>query len=170
MRRVALVIAPVLLLAACGKSGGDQSTSTAAPDATPAAAPAAAAPAGPTDEQKKAILASLPAPYKTADLANGESKFALCKSCHSVEKGGADGVGPNLYGVFGRKAGSKDGYAYSDSVKALKVTWDAATIDKWITNPKAMAAQTKMTYMGMDNAKDRVDTVAYLKVVTTDPK
>lgn len=168
MRRAALVIAPVLLLAACGKSGGDQSASTAAPDASSAAP--AAAPAGPTDDQKKAILATMPAAYKTADLANGESKFALCKSCHTVDKGGADGVGPNLYGVFGRKAGSKAGYAYSDGVKALNVTWDAATIDKWITNPKAMAAQTKMTYAGMDNAKDRTDTVAYLKVVTTDPK
>ncbi len=144
-----------LVLAACGKSSPDSN-----------GAPAAAAP---TDAQKKAILATLPAAYRGADLDNGQAKFALCQSCHTVGKGEAPMVGPNLWGVFGRKAGTAPGFTYSDGMKTMGVTWDATTIDKWISNPRAMNPGTKMTYLGMENPKDRIDVVAYLKTVTTAP-
>ncbi len=151
-----------LLLAACGKSSPD---ANGAPVADSGASTAAA----PTDAQKKAILATLPAAYQGADLANGQAKFALCQSCHTVAEGQTAMVGPNLWGVFGRKAGSAPGFTYSDGMKAMDVTWDATTIDKWISNPRAMNPGTKMSYLGMENPKDRIDVVAYLKVVTTAP-
>jgi len=76
-------------------------------------------------------------------------------------------VGPNLFGVFGRAAGSKPGFTYSDGLKGAHITWDAAKIDQWIANPRAMIPGTKMTYLGMENPKDRIDVVAWLKVTTT---
>jgi cytochrome c len=166
-----------LCLAACGKPSPDTNsapgatadTGTSTASASSSTTPAPTATAGPTDAQKKAILATLPAAYQNADLDNGQAKFALCQSCHTVGKGEAAMTGPNLWGVFGRKAGTAPGFAYSDGVKALGVTWDAPTIDKWISNPRAMVPGTKMTYLGMENAKDRADVVAYLKVVTSAP-
>jgi len=153
--------ASALVLSACGKSGGgaDQPASTSEP----------AAAAAPTPAQLKALVATLPAPYNGGDLANGELKFNQCRACHTPEQGGANMVGPNLWGVFGRKAGSVAGFNYSDGLKASGVTWDAPTIDKWITDPHAMVPDTRMSFMGIKDAKDRVDVVAYLKTVTTAP-
>jgi cytochrome c len=155
------------LLSACGKPASSGSDQPSAP-AEPASAPAASAPL--TDAQKKAALADLPAAYQTADLDNGQAKFALCKSCHTAIEGGGDMTGPNLYGVFGRKAGSKTGFSYSDALKASGITWDADKINTWITNPKALVPGTKMTYIGMEDPKDRTDLVAYLKTITTPAK
>ncbi|HEX7759907.1 MAG TPA: cytochrome c family protein [Caulobacteraceae bacterium] len=155
------------LLAACGKPASSGSEQPAAP-AEPASAPAAAAPL--TDAQKKAALADLPAAYQTADLDDGQAKFALCKSCHTAIEGGGDMVGPNLYGVFGRKAGTKAGYTYSDPLKASGITWDADKISAWITKPAALVPGTKMTYVGMEDAQSRTNLIAYLKTITTPPK
>jgi cytochrome c len=158
-----------LCLAACGKPASSPQPAAGA-DAGPAAtAEPASPPATPTDAQKKAMLASLPVAYQTADLDNGQAKFALCQSCHTVAKGADAMTGPNLWGVFGRKAGSAPGFTYSDGLKASGIVWDAAGINKWITNPRAVVPGTKMTYLGMENPKDRIDVVAYLKTVTTAP-
>lgn len=149
------------LLAACSKPSAPAPSTSAPEAATPAPAPTL------TDAQKKALLADLPAPYQKADLDNGQAKFAICKTCHNTTQGAGDMTGPNLYGIFGRKAGSEPGFAYSDGMKALGITWDAASIDKWIANPRAMDPGTKMTYIGTQNPQDRVDLVAYLKTVTS---
>lgn len=158
-----------LMLSACGKPAsqpsGDQPAAPSEPASAPAAAPAAEA--GPSDADKKAALATLPAAYQTADLDDGESKFAFCKSCHTLTQDGPDGVGPNLYGVFGRKAGTKPGFAYSDALKATGITWDADTINTWITDPRKVAAGTKMTYAGMPDAQSRINVIAYLKVASS---
>ncbi len=151
------------VLAACSKPS-PPAQSTAAPEtAPPAPSPTL------TDAQKKALLAELPAAYQTADLGNGQAKFAICKTCHNTAQGAGEMTGPNLNGIFGRKAGAEPGFAYSDGMKSLGVTWDAASIDKWITNPKSMVANTKMTYIGMQDPKDRIDLIAYLKTVTSPP-
>jgi cytochrome c len=161
---IVAVVAAGLALSACSKSAGSTDSTTSASVAT------IAAPSVPqTDAAKKAILASLPPAYRAADLENGQAKFALCKSCHTAAAGGESAVGPNLYGVFGRKAGSLPGFIYSDGVKALGFSWDADKIAQWITNPRAMVPGTKMTYAGMESPKDRTDVVAYLRVLTTPP-
>jgi len=169
MRYLGLTIAAAALaagLAGCGKSAtsnqAEQTQATSAPT-TAATAPAAE----PTDEQKKTLVATLPAPYNTGDLSNGEAKFAICKSCHTLTPGGPDMTGPNLSGVFGRKAGAKGGYHYSDAMKGQNITWDAAELDKWLADPKAMVPGTKMTFVGFKDPKDRVDVIAYLKAETS---
>ncbi len=118
------------------------------------------------EEDKLKMLASLPAPYNAADMENGKRKFALCRSCHTVAEGGPNMTGPNLYGIFGHKAGAHEGYAYSEALKAAGYVWDGANLDQWIADPKSMLPGNKMTFMGVKDAKDRTDIIAYLMVET----
>jgi cytochrome c len=164
--RIAIAVSALVILAACSKP---QAPAGQTPSTVSAEAPSAPAPAPLTDAQKKALLAELPVAYQSADLDNGQAKFALCKTCHNVTQGSGSMTGPDLYAVFGRKSGTSPGFAYSDGLKALGITWDATTIDKWIANPHAMVPGTKMTYVGMSDTKDRTDLVAYLKTVTSPP-
>ncbi|HWE46517.1 MAG TPA: cytochrome c family protein [Caulobacteraceae bacterium] len=149
-------------LSACGpkkdaSASADQSTSeaTVEPDiVTP---------------QDQAMVATLPAPFNTGDPVNGKRIFARCRACHTVEKDGPNMIGPNLWGLFGRKAGSKSDYGYSDAMKAQGYAWDAAHLDKWLTSPATTVPGTKMTFIGLDKAQDRNDVIAYLKTAT-EPK
>jgi len=127
-----------------------------------------AAPAAPelTDAQKQEILASYPAPYNTADLANGKAKFALCQSCHTIAPGGANMTGPNLHGVFGKKSASNPDFKYSDALKNAGWTWDAAHLDQWLAQPQTFLPGTKMSFAGLKDAKDRTDLIGYLMVET----
>jgi cytochrome c len=154
---IAAAVVVGVLLAGCSKPGGgasnDGSTSSTS---TPA----------PTDTERKALLAALPAPYNTGDLLNGQSKFALCRSCHTLTEGGPNMTGPNLYGVFDRKAGGKADYKYSPVVAAAGFVWDAEHLDKWLDNPRGFMPGTKMTFAGLHDPKDRIDLIAYLKVET----
>lgn len=156
--KLAAVAALCVAVSACSKDGGSSSEA-------PADAPTPAS-AAPTDVEKAAALAALPAPYNTGDLSNGQRKFALCRSCHTITEGGPDLTGPNLYGVFGRKAGAKEGYTYSDAVKAAGFVWDAGQLDKWLADPRGFMPGTKMTFAGIKDEKDRIDLIAYLKVET----
>lgn len=161
MRRLAATSILIILaasLAGCGKSSS-QGENQAASNA-PAAAPQAAL----TPDEMKKAQASLPAPYNTADLTDGEGKFALCSSCHTITPGGPNMTGPNLHGVVGRKAGSEPNYNYSDAVKNAGFTWDAAQLEKWLSGPQADLPGTKMTFPGLKDPKDRTDVIAYLMV------
>lgn len=158
MRQFYLATAAVVCLFLTGCSKPKETTSDSA-SATPVAPP-------PTDAEKQALLAALPAPYNTGDLLNGQSKFALCRSCHTITEGGPNLIGPNLHGVFGRKAGSLPGYNYSPVVAAAGFDWDAEHLDKWLDNPRGFMPGTKMTFAGLHDPKDRVDLIAYLKVET----
>lgn len=161
MRALVLTLAAASL--AVGLSGCGKSSSTQGQAASDSGA-AAAAP--PTLDEMKAQQASLPAPYNTADLANGQSKFALCTSCHTITKGGPNMTGPNLYGIIGSKAATVPDFHFSDVMKASNITWDPQKIDQWITDPKAMLPGTKMTFAGMKDPKDRTDTIAYVMLAS----
>ena len=163
--RLALFGAAAVGLIACGQPSAN--TGNQAPGTNTTTAPAA--PVELTDAQKKALVAELGPAYQNADLSNGEAKFAICRSCHTLAQGGEDMTGPNLWGIFGSKAGAKAGYTFSDDMKNAGWTWDAARIDKWIENPRAMLPATKMTFIGMPNATDRRDVIAFLKVQTSPP-
>lgn len=101
--------------------------------------------------------------HAAPDLVNGAKQFNKCKSCHTIVKGGKHLVGPNLNGLFGRKAGSATGFNYSPAMKAAGFKWDEAKIDAYITNPKALVKGNRMSFPGIKVAKDRTDLIAYLK-------
>lgn len=156
------LMATGLLLSACGQKNAAPEQAEA-----PGEPAALASPATPNPAQVKALLATLPAPFDAADPEHGKHIFAQCAACHTNAQGAPNMTGPNLYGLFGRRAGGVADYSYSDVLKAAGFTWDAARINTWITSPQAMLPGTKMTFLGLKDAKDRADVIAYLKVSTT---
>ncbi|MFN7496159.1 MAG: c-type cytochrome [Hyphomonadaceae bacterium] len=167
MIRTSLALIPLMAAVACSPAAqtGDTKTApeTASKEVTTAPAPAAPANVGPSPEDAK-ILASLPAPYNEGDLANGRRQFAKCRSCHVMEKGGDNRVGPALHGVFGRTAGSSAGFNYSPALKSAGFVWDAGKLDQWLADPKGFLPGNRMTFVGLKQEKDRRDVIAYIKV------
>jgi cytochrome c len=99
---------------------------------------------------------------KTADVAAGQAVFAKCQSCHSLT---ANGTGPNLTGVVGRKPGTEPGYAYSDAMKAEGAKapiWDYEHLYEYLKAPQAYVNGTKMTFVGLKQPQDRINIIAYL--------
>jgi cytochrome c len=166
MRLGPILTAAVLAVAisACTKS--DTTQQAEGVQAKSGEQPATPAQPAPAAEDKVALLASYPAPYNTADLANGEAKFALCRSCHTIQPDGANMTGPNLHGVFGRKAAQVDTFKYSDALKNSGIVWDAAHLDEWLAKPQTYLPGTKMSFAGLKEPKDRVDLIAWLMTET----
>lgn len=99
-----------------------------------------------------------------ADPAAGEKLFAKCTACHTINAGGANGIGPNLNGVLGKPIGKHvAGFAYSADLAGKGGTWDYANMDAWLKSPKAFAAGTKMSFAGLSKPEDRANIMAYLK-------
>ena len=95
-----------------------------------------------------------------ADAARGKQLYeSRCIGCHSID---ANRVGPAHQGVFGRKAGSVQGYDYSDALKKTKVIWNEKTLDRWLTNPEQLIPGQKMGF-SVPDPKDRADLIDYLK-------
>ena len=103
----------------------------------------------------------------TADPKQGEADAGLCKVCHSFNKGGATLVGPNLYGVVGRKIASVEGFNYTPGLKAHEGEWTYDLLDAWLTNPAAFAPGTMMAFPGIPDAKKRADVIAFLTPTAT---
>ena len=102
---------------------------------------------------------------QAANVAHGKALFqAQCAACHSVSPG-QNGIGPSLAGVYGAKAASTPGFEFSPALKKSGIVWNASTLDKFLANPQADVPGTKMPYMGMANATDRADVVAYLQTL-----
>jgi cytochrome c len=93
------------------------------------------------------------------DPERGEQIYQACTDCHSLDK---KDVGPRHRGVFGRPAASLPDYDYSDALKSLKIVWNEETLDKWLTDPQAMAPGAKMAFH-LEAAQDRADVITYLK-------
>ncbi len=105
-----------------------------------------------------------PAVALVGDPAKGADVFKRCASCHNNAANGQNGIGPNLYHIFGDDVGKgRGGYAFSDPVAHKGGKWDAASLDKWLAGPSADIPGTKMTFAGLANAQDRADVIAYLK-------
>ena len=97
------------------------------------------------------------------DAAAGKTVFNVCKACHTIEAGGPNRVGPNLHGIVGRKAGSADGFSYSQAVKDAGYGWDEQKLDTYLKDPKAALPGNKMAFAGVKDDAKRADLIAYLK-------
>jgi cytochrome c len=95
-------------------------------------------------------------------IAAGEKVFAKCQSCHTIAAGGANGIGPNLYGTMGKALGGNPGFAYSAELKAKGGNWDWESMNAWLKNPKAYIAGTKMGFAGLTKVEDRAAVAMYL--------
>ena len=104
-------------------------------------------------------LNKMPAPEM---IAAGEKLFAKCQSCHTINAGGANGIGPNLHGTMGKAVASHPGFAYSAELKAKGGNWDWDTMNAWLKNPKAYVSGTKMSFAGLGKIEDRAAVAMYL--------
>ena len=100
----------------------------------------------------------------TGDAALGANVFAKCTACHTIEQGGAAGIGPNLYGVLGTAIGAHaPGFAYSSDLAGHGGEWNYENMDAWLKSPRGFAAGTKMSFAGLSSAEDRANVILYLR-------
>jgi cytochrome c2 len=181
----ALLCAP-LLLAACGSPAeeADQPPTVAdqvdVPDvpATPVAVDVgseeAQDPAAAADDEPEATASASPSPSPTpsarpsaaattaAAAVTAPPMWAVCSACHSVEAGD-HGIGPSLAGVFNSRAASKPGFDYSEAMESSGLTWNEATLDSYLADPRAVVPGTSMAYAGLKNDAQRAAVIEYLK-------
>jgi cytochrome c len=121
-----------------------------------------AAPAGPPDFGRlfadEAQLQEL--------IARGERVMAQCRSCHTFEAGGANGIGPNLHDAFGRAAGSFAGFEFSEAMRAHGGSWDYLALNDFLRSPASNVRGTKMAFAGLRNDQERVAMIAYLRSIS----
>jgi cytochrome c len=98
------------------------------------------------------------------DPEAGKKVFNKCAACHSVEAG-KNKVGPSLFGIVGRKAGTDPTYKYSDNMKNSGLTWDEKTLDAYLEKPQEMVKGSKMAFAGLKDPADRANVIAYLQTL-----
>jgi len=128
--------------------------------------------AGVAEEGEGAAAAEQPieAYLAKADAAKGQQVFNKCAACHNAEKGGANQLGPNLWGVLGEPIGKGKGFAFSPALSSKGGNWDWTNLSQWLSNPKAYAPGTKMTFAGLSNPQDRADLIAFLNAHSDAPR
>ena len=135
---------------------------------SPAMAVAPAETGGPAPAAEEKLESVIPL-LATADLAAGEATFKKCTACHSIEKGGPNKIGPNLWGVVGGPHGHMEGFAYSDALKGKPGNWDYEALNAWLFSPKAYAPGTKMTFAGLKKTQERANVIAWLRTQADTP-
>ena len=135
-KRIAIAVVLPLLLSACGGGGSEQTDASGSGTATTPAA---------------------------AVALSGAAIYKNCVACHTIDKGGRNGVGPNMHGVVGRAVASVEGYNYSAAMKAKGGVWDEAALDAYLENPRKAVVGTKMSFAGLSNADERKALIEYLK-------
>ncbi|HEX4889471.1 MAG TPA: cytochrome c family protein [Alphaproteobacteria bacterium] len=97
------------------------------------------------------------------DAAAGAKVFKKCQACHSIVAADGNKIGPNLHGVIGRKAGTQEGFNYSDAMKASGIVWDEASIEKYLRDPKGFIPKNKMAFVGLKKDSDLANVLAFIK-------
>ncbi len=110
-------------------------------------------------------MMTMPMGAHAQDVKSGEAVFRQCAACHTLEAG-KNKIGPSLHGLFGRKAGTVDGFTYSEAMKNSGITWDEKTLTEYLRAPKKMVPGTKMTFAGIKNDAKLQDLITYLKQAT----
>ena len=98
----------------------------------------------------------------SADAAKGEAAFKKCAACHTINAGGANGIGPNLHATVGKPVASKPGFAYSEALKSKGGSWGFDELSQWLKSPKAYAPGNKMSFAGLGKPEERANVIAYL--------
>lgn len=178
--KVSVVGVCAALLAACG--GGGETAETPQPEAS-APAPtvstetpppaetqivttetAETAPAAAPASEGSPEFADLPEPYKTASYSRGKRVFRTCSACHMLDPEAGNLVGPNLHGMFDRKAGEMENYTYSKALQDADFQWTAEELDNWLANPNSYLPGNNMSFSGVRREPDRIAVIAYLLV------
>lgn len=153
MRNTAMLAASLftVMLAACGSS-----------EPEPVVEQIVIREPGAPDASAKATGEGAPLDRPLDRVALGERAFQVCTGCHVAEKGGRSMAGPNLYGVVGRKAATLDDFYYSDALSGSDITWDYASLDRFLANPSGYVEGTSMVAGAVRDAQTRAAIVAYL--------
>jgi cytochrome c len=126
---------------------------------------ASAAPAAPA-----APIINIAEMVGAADLDKGKRVFNKCKSCHTVNKDGKNGIGPNLWNVVNAEKGARDGFKYSKAIIAMAGTaWTYENLNAFLLKPRDYAEGTKMTFAGLRKDSDRANVIAYLRTLADTP-
>ena len=145
--RAKYMILLTILLAAC--VGGGESTSISTP----------------TPKAETAPIVQTAA--KATPMERGAKLYKRCKACHTLEDGGKHKVGPNLWDIYGAKAGAKEGFNYSKVMAASEIIWDDETLDAYIKKPSEFMKGNRMSFVGIKKAEDREALLLYMKAQTT---
>ena len=129
-------------------------------------APVPAKEAAPAPAEPEVDLATLLA---SADAGDGEKVFRKCKSCHTVDQGGANRVGPNLWEIVGAAKAAVDGFRYSGALADMGGEWTYENLDAFLADPKGYVPGTKMSFAGLRKAKDRAAVIAYMRSNADNP-
>jgi cytochrome c len=156
---ITLITTSTLSLGACGKDANDAASANNA-TSEGATAVTAATLGEQTILSSKVYLAQ--ETYAAADVDRGETLSMQCRACHTLEKGGADVLGPNLYALFGRTAGSAPDYSYSEELANSSFVWTPRALDAWLAQPYPFLPGNRMSYPGLPSSDDRNAVIAYL--------
>jgi cytochrome c len=110
------------------------------------------------------LLLAAVSPGSAADVETGKAAFKKCALCHPIEAG-KNKIGPSLFGVVGRKAASLENFNYSEGMKKFDHTWDEATLDTYLADPRTTVSGTKMIFPGIKDKTERDDVIAYLETL-----
>lgn len=145
------------------KPSGQQASNQPAGNQPPDNATPKAQAQAPTGSQFDALLAK-------ADLEKGQQSVKQCEICHNIAKGKGPKIGPDLWGIVGRKVASEPKFSYSDVLKKLGGEWGFEKLNEWLAAPQTMAPGTKMTFPGVKNEQDRANIIAYLNSQSDKPQ
>ena len=171
-----LYLLALLAIAACSGSSDDPAlddkksvqkpivTEDSSPPENTVTAPAQPAPTPVGDLAPE--FTDLPEPYRSANYARGRRTFKLCASCHTLTEDGPNLVGPNLHGLFGREAGSVEGFRYSDAIQESGIVWSPEDLEQWLVSPRGFLPGNNMNFNGVRRPSDRTAVIAYIMVET----
>ena len=137
----------------------DDAVETPAADVEPEETETAAAPA---ETEAASEFSGLPEPYASADYATGRRLFMQCSSCHSLVEGGPTLLGPNLYGLFDRHVGEREGFDYSKALQDADFEWTPEKLDQWLTSPRNFLPGNRMSFAGVPREDQRTAIIAYV--------
>jgi cytochrome c len=121
-----------------------------------------------SDKESRPEPIDLATAMANADAETGGRLYLYCQSCHTLNEGGPNKIGPNLYGFYGSPAAQVEGFIYSAALSGAGIAWDAETLERWIANPSTAVPGTTMIFAGIRDQQQRADLIVYLQGITAE--